>query len=319
MSDGLERLDPGGATVVAHTHGMSRAEWLKLRRTGLGGSDVAAIAGLSKWATPLSVWLEKTGTYVPDDDNASEAMEWGTLLEEPVANEVARREGLELVELRAMLAHPDRPYMLANLDRTVVTDPHAVYAGPGVYEGKTTNAYRADDWTRGRVPYAAALQTHHYLAVTGWEFAYIGVLIGGQRLEVRRVDRDDELVELVLALEAEFWHRVETLDPPTAVAADDELLGVVWQAVEDETAELSDELLEVVEERGRAAAELATAKDRVKALDARVKFALGEASVGTGPDGRAVVSYREVAESARPATVVKAHRRISYPKRKAEQ
>ena len=40
------------------TVGMPRAEWLEVRRQTIGGSEASAIVGLSKWASPLSVWAE---------------------------------------------------------------------------------------------------------------------------------------------------------------------------------------------------------------------------------------------------------------------
>ena len=66
------------------TKGMSREEWLKLRKKTIGGSDAAAVVGLSKWASPYSVWADKTGK-VPDKED-SEAMRQGRDLEEYVAS-----------------------------------------------------------------------------------------------------------------------------------------------------------------------------------------------------------------------------------------
>lgn len=48
--------------------GLTRADWLKLRRRGIGGSDVAAIIGISKWRTPLDIYNDKTEEGEPADD-----------------------------------------------------------------------------------------------------------------------------------------------------------------------------------------------------------------------------------------------------------
>ena len=51
--------------------GLTRADWLKLRRRGIGGSDVAAIIGISKWRTPLDIYNDKT-----EEDTAKEILGW---------------------------------------------------------------------------------------------------------------------------------------------------------------------------------------------------------------------------------------------------
>ena len=42
-------------------------EWLAFRKTGLGGSDAAAILGLSPFKTNVEVWEEKVGLREPED------------------------------------------------------------------------------------------------------------------------------------------------------------------------------------------------------------------------------------------------------------
>ena len=44
-------------------------EWHTFRKSGVGGSEVAAALGLSKWKTPYQLWLEKTTDIEPLDDN----------------------------------------------------------------------------------------------------------------------------------------------------------------------------------------------------------------------------------------------------------
>ena len=62
------------------TKGMSRDEWLERRRKTIGGSDAAGIVGLSKWASPFSVWADKTGRA--EEKAATEAMRQGRDLED---------------------------------------------------------------------------------------------------------------------------------------------------------------------------------------------------------------------------------------------
>ena len=63
----------------------SDSEWLELRSHGIGGSDVAAIMGLSPWRTPYQVWADKV-LGIREDISGKPAVEWGTILE-PVVGE----------------------------------------------------------------------------------------------------------------------------------------------------------------------------------------------------------------------------------------
>lgn len=296
----------GSAVLVADTHDMPRDEWLEHRRAGIGGSDVSAIAGLSKWSTPLQVWLEKTGLYVPDDA-PSEAMEWGSLLEPVVADEFSRRSGVPTMACTALLKHGEHEHMLANLDRLTPYDPVEDVREPGVYEGKTTHPYASKEWANNSVPDHALLQTEHYLAVTGLPYAYIAVLIGGQRLEWRRVVRDDDLIGQLVKIETEFWSRVENMDPPAPVEADSQFLGEVWTPAPETVATLDDTLLRALRTRERGKALIKKIEARVAVAEAAVKLALGDREFGAAPDGTVVCSWKQI-----PAGRVEAHDRAAY-------
>ena len=74
------------------TKGMTREEWLKLRRTGIGGSDAGAICGLNPYSSPMTVYRDKTGDYLEDEDN--ESMRQGRDLEDYVARRFCEETGL---------------------------------------------------------------------------------------------------------------------------------------------------------------------------------------------------------------------------------
>lgn len=57
------------------------------------------------------------------------------------------------------------------------------------------------------------LQVHHQLAVTGKQAADVAVLLGGQRLEIHRIERDERLIARLIELERQFWRYVETDAP----------------------------------------------------------------------------------------------------------
>ena len=97
------------------TVGMSNEAWLTQRRKTIGGSDAAAIVGLSKWASPFSVWADKTGRVPAKEDN--EAMRQGRDLEDYVAHRWMEQTGAKVHRVRALLYNPAYPFAHADVDR----------------------------------------------------------------------------------------------------------------------------------------------------------------------------------------------------------
>jgi len=191
----------------------AREDWLKARTTGIGGSDVAAILGLSKWQTPLQVYQEKRGEIEPQADN--DAMRWGRYLEPVVRQAYADETGREVRVLDELVRHPANDFMIANLDGFVLpTD------GPRrVFEAKT--ARTGDGWGEpgtDQIPQPYLLQVQHYMAVTGFIVADVAVLIGGSDFRLYEVPADAELQQMLVDAEAEFWARVQAGEPPEPVS-----------------------------------------------------------------------------------------------------
>ena len=70
------------------------------------------------------------------------------------------------------------------------------------------------------MPEYVQLQVMHQLAVTGKQAADVAVLIGGQELRVFRIERDDEMIAQLIALEQQFWWYVEQDKEPPADGSD---------------------------------------------------------------------------------------------------
>ena len=210
--------EPGGrrppALRLVQTRGLSRDDWLAVRRTGIGGSDAAAAVGLNPYMSPLELWLDKTGRDAglakPDPHDTTEPVYWGTLLEPIVAAAYTQQTGNRVRKVNAVLQHPNIPFMLANLDREIVGVP-----GVQILECKTAGEFGARLWRDG-VPEYVQLQVQHQLAVTGKLAADVAVLLCGQQLAVHRIERDDELITRLIPLEAQFWQYVTGDTPPPA-------------------------------------------------------------------------------------------------------
>ncbi|CAM5607873.1 hypothetical protein GCM10010329_17150 [Streptomyces spiroverticillatus] len=267
--------------VVVAPPDLDREQWLAVRRTGIGGSDVAALLGMSKYTSPLELYLDKLGELgdVPRSPELVEAAFWGHVHEPSVANVFAERSGLRVVEGPGVLAHVERRWMLANVDRYVLEPGERTPSS--LLEIKTRSAFQLDEWLLG-VPDGPALQTHWYLAVTGYQHAHVAALLGGNRLLVHRVERDEQLVEHLVDLVGAFWQRVLDRTPPPVDGSEatESLLGHLY-AVRPDAVTVADpaEVLPLLERRR----ELKRREQRVEAelreIDNRLKATAGESEV----------------------------------------
>ena len=202
------------ALVLASTENLPYEDWLEYRRMGIGGSDASVVCGMNQYKSQVELWMEKTG-QMPDSESGEPAY-WGTILESIVRDEFTKRTGIEVIPVNQILQSEEHPFMLANLDGIC---QHPVY-GPCVFEAKTATAYLAGEWYGENIPDAYRLQTQHYMAVTGAKGCYIAVLIGGNNFKWKFIERDDELIEILISLESRFWDHVEESMPPPLDGSD---------------------------------------------------------------------------------------------------
>lgn len=212
--------------MLTHTDGLSREEWLEFRRKGIGGSDAAAVLGISPFRTGVDLYYDKLGLPVEDNEGNWVAMEVGTLLEDLVARIFAKKTGLKVCPMPAMFQHPDHPWMLADIDR-LVTLPDGSTA---ILECKTTNYNARDKWEydgKPIVPPYYEAQGKHYMAVLDLDYVYYCCFYGNNEDEViiRRIDRDKDYESELIALEENFWiNHVQAKVPPPYVERDGELI-----------------------------------------------------------------------------------------------
>lgn len=265
------------AVRLADVREMTREEWLATRRRGIGGSDIAIIAGLNPWSSAVELYLDKLGE-LPERPE-TEAMRFGKRLEQVVADEFAERHpDLRVERVNSILQHPQYPMFLANIDRRVVGD-----GTPSILEIKTTSAYRAHEWEGDRAPFHAQVQVQWYLGVTGYQRGWIAALVGGQRYVEVEIQRDDEVIAHLQALALEFWQHVETGTPPPMDGSDasaDLLQRLYPESEPDKQTLLPLEAEELLRQYQEAKAEEAAAGRRRQEAENRIKALLGDAEVG---------------------------------------
>ena len=89
--------------VIVDTDVLSRDEWLNYRRLGIGGSDVAAIMGISPFATIRDLYYDKVGIepQIEDEEESNwVAKEVGHRLEDLVAEIFSKKTGLTVFPVR---------------------------------------------------------------------------------------------------------------------------------------------------------------------------------------------------------------------------
>ena len=251
----------------------SDEDWLAERRKGIGGSDVAAIMGLSAYSTPYQVWLEKT-RGIHDDISEKPAVMWGNILE-PVVGEhyMDCHPDRHVRRVNAIARSIGRPWAQASLDYEV----HDPELGWGVLEIKTAGWRRESDWEEG-VPVYYQTQVAHYLSVTGRPFADVAVLIAGQDYREYRVMRDEEDIETVNRAVDEFWEmHVESGVAPDVDAPDTCYVFEAHPEPGAEYVEVSDaKTADLLNRWLSAKAELDYAKKQVDDLGAKLKGVIGD-------------------------------------------
>ena len=207
---------PRPALRLVGTKQLPREDWLAVRKQGIGSSDAAAAVGLNPYKSQLELWMEKTGRdeslpKLDPQDEESPAY-WGNVLEPIVAWHYSKRSGNRVRRVNAVLQHPDPklPWMLANIDREVIGADDVQ-----ILECKTAGINGARLWKEG-VPEYVQLQVMHQLAVTGKQAADVAVLLGGQHLEIHRIERDESMIARLIDLERLFWDYVVSDTPPPA-------------------------------------------------------------------------------------------------------
>ena len=179
------------------------------RTQSIGGSDVAAVLGLHPWKSPVDVYLEKTARVV--DDEESEPAYWGKRLEGLVADEWAQRTGHAVRRVNRTLRHRDHSLLTAHIDRKVLR--HSA-----LLECKTAGAFVADGWGPSgtdEVPDYYLTQVLHYLEVTGYRWAAVGALIGGQEFRTYTIGADRDLQQRMVDECLRWWEvHVENDVPP---------------------------------------------------------------------------------------------------------
>ena len=149
-------------------------EWHELRNEPgvIGGSDIAACAGLSSWTSPITLWAKKTG-QIPDEVTPNMSMKLGTILEEPILQLFADEHPELTMLTTGTWANKTYPWMRAN--------PDGLYLDADGNWGIVEVKFSRDYWTQ--VPQSYRAQVLWYMKVFGIRQAKLVALAGSSYQE----------------------------------------------------------------------------------------------------------------------------------------
>lgn len=172
-------------------------DWHTLREKRIGGSDVGAILGVNPYKSIIDVYIDKTEGSTFKGNNATH---WGHMLEGTIIKEFASRHK-ELQVFDAPFSIVDN-FLIANLDAVLRDKENGDF---GVLEIKTTSLWNKKEWEEDTIPQSYYAQVQHYLMLSGYKFAYVAVLIGGQEYKEFKVERSEEDIALIREKATEFY------------------------------------------------------------------------------------------------------------------
>lgn len=264
------------------------------RQAGIGGSDAPAVLGVSKWRTAVDVYMEKTGQMLQDQsEDEPERLYWGSRLEDIVAREYARRNGVAVRKKNALLRHPELNHMIASLDRTIDNQRT-------VLEIKTADRFAASQWGPSgtdQVPEPYIVQVTHYMIVTGYDRAELAVLIGGNEYRQYTIPFDRGLADIIIDREAEFWQHVQTRTPPPPQTVGD--IDTLFAIDSGKAMLATPEMERAYDDMRDVRAAIKNLEQRKTSLETALKLAMLDASVLVDSDNRPLITWRKSKDSRR--------------------
>lgn len=298
-----------------------RAAWLKGRRTGIGGSDVAAVLGLNPWKTPLDVWNDKLG--LSEDKEMSEPAYWGTVLEDTVAKEFQLRTGKRVQKVSHQFADPETPWAIANIDRAIINPTIAKRVRPLemtekeiakygnrpittdiAFEAKTAHAFTADLWgpsqeleiqqnnlrTEHEIPLYYETQIQWYCGILRLRGMYLAVLIGGSDFRMYWIDARPDVFQVIKEKCSAFWNNhVLTKTPPEPINIEDVLK--LYGKSNGKAIEAQGDLAINYGEYARLNGEIKELKKQQDAVKAKIAIDMKDNEILT-LDGKKVLTYK---------------------------
>lgn len=188
----------------------------------LGGSDAAAIMGLSPWATPVDLWMQKTGRKPREEVTPvrQRIFDRGHKLEPFIRDMVIdklreRGHSVELVACNERYTDPEFPFLSCEIDFEVLLDGEHINC-----DAKSVTGFARKKWgdeDSEDVPIEYAVQFMHGLMITGRRRCLVAALRSFDDVDIFWTLRDDETIAGMRPKLVEFWvdHVISDTAPDT--------------------------------------------------------------------------------------------------------
>ena len=216
---------------------------------------------------------------IPVREEESEVTHFGKVLEDVVRKEFIQRTGLMVRKKNSILRSKEYPFMIADVDG-IISELDSTYS---IFEAKTAIEFKNNDWKNGEIPKVYQLQVQHYMAVTGFQKAYIAVLVGGNKFYWTEVYRDEQLIKMLVSMESHFWHCVRGGEEPDVDAskATSLYLGAKYNnAKVGSVIDLDEQMLSAIEKYEQIKIELDSLTEQKRLVENQLKSALAENEAG---------------------------------------
>lgn len=312
-------------------------EQLKERKSGIGGSDAAGVCGVSKYKSPVKVYLDKTSESVEQEENP--LFERGHVLEPLVRSKFTLMTAKDVKLSKNMIKADKNPFMLANVDGYLPGEKALV-------EIKTAHYATKKEWGDAftdQIPNDYLIQVQHYLTVCKMLKAYVVVLFGDEKMfkmltsfvkkcgvmEVLKEDLPLDIViyevnshgtlsQKLIEIEKSFWFdHVQKREAPKWEKMDD-LMALFPQAQEGKKIAATEEDFDVIreiQEEERVLKEITKPhEEKIEFLKAKIQARIGDAEELVDCEGKKVASWKNTARSLFDTSRFKSEMPNLYPK-----
>ncbi len=256
----------------------NREEWLEVRKSGIGSSEVATIVGLNPWETPYQLWRRKVGLDKPKEENF--AMRAGHYLEDAVSRFWMDETGRQIIKRSAgdwIIRDNDRPYLQVSPDRTYWLGESRANSEKGILECKTTQMTVDAD----NLPEHWFCQVQYQLGVAGYEQGSLAWLCSGRNFGYADIAFVDNFFGWLIDSVDRFWiDNIQGGKEPDPINVADVLLKYN-RHTDRKSIEVSDEIFDAYSQLKDVRKELAALDERKEALEAQIKLAFMDAEAIT--------------------------------------
>ena len=280
---------------------LNNQDFAQFRAKSLGGSDVAAILGLSPYRSAVDVWMEKTGKPIEMKDSLP--LRFGSFAEEFVASEYSRHTGYSLINHPYAITHPSYPYFGGHIDRFVTkasitpsSDIAKLEYARGqltaidgaviekLLECKTANPFMQQQWGDAgtdQVPLPYLCQCLWYMAITQVNQTDLAVLFGNADFRIYHIARDLQLEQMLLEKADYFWNQYVLKDAPPPAQSEADYQSLFTKTTLAKSVEASSELVKSIGHISKVQQRIDQGEEELSKIKQQVMATLQDAEILT--------------------------------------